>query len=44
MQTNNAALFHVRNGKVARLAVYWDRERAFTELWREGYLGWARDS
>jgi hypothetical protein len=44
MQTNNAALFHVRNGKVARLGVYWDRERALTELWREGQEGWARDS
>jgi ketosteroid isomerase-like protein len=44
MQTNNAALFHVRNGKVARLGVYWDRERVLTELWREGQEGWARDS
>jgi hypothetical protein len=41
IQTNNAALFHVRNGKVARLVVYWDRERALTELWRESYEGWA---
>jgi ketosteroid isomerase-like protein len=32
MQTNNAALFHVRNGKVARLVVYWDRQRALRDL------------
>jgi ketosteroid isomerase-like protein len=44
MQTNNAALFHVRNGKAARLVVYWDRERALTDLWRTSYEGWARDS
>ena len=28
----NAALFHVRGGKVTRLVLYWDREPAFAEL------------
>ena|ERR1700730_6426296 len=32
MQTNNAALFHVRDGKVIRFVAYWDRDRALADL------------
>jgi len=32
MQTNNAALFHIRDGKVTRFIAYWDRERALADL------------
>jgi ketosteroid isomerase-like protein len=32
MQTKNAALFHVRDGKVTRFVAYWDRERALADL------------
>jgi|SRR5271167_447341 len=42
MRSNAARLFHVRGGKVTRLVIYLDRERALVELWREGYEGWAR--
>lgn len=30
--SQGASLFQVRGGKVFRLALYWDRERAFTDL------------
>ena len=32
MQTEGANLFHVRDGKVTRLVLYWDRERALEEV------------
>jgi ketosteroid isomerase-like protein len=32
MRTRTAGLFHLRDGKVTRLVLYWDRERAFSEL------------
>jgi ketosteroid isomerase-like protein len=32
MQTKNASLFHVSDGRVTRLVLYWDRERAFADL------------
>ena len=32
MQSNAGVLFHVREGKVARLVIYFDRERAFADL------------
>jgi ketosteroid isomerase-like protein len=32
VQTQGAALFHVRGGKVARLAIYADREHALADL------------
>jgi ketosteroid isomerase-like protein len=32
MQTKNAALFHVRVGKVTRFVAYWDRQRALADL------------
>ena len=32
MQTEGAALYHVRDGKVKRLVVYWERERALADL------------
>ena len=32
IQTKGAHLFHVGGGKVTRLALYWDRERALADL------------
>ena len=32
MQTKGANLFHIRDGKVTRLVLYWDRDRAFADL------------
>ena len=32
MQTKGASLFHVRGGRVTRLVVYFERERALADL------------
>ena len=32
MDTQQANVFHVRDGKVVRLALYWDREHALADL------------
>jgi ketosteroid isomerase-like protein len=32
MRSEGAVLFHLREGKVARLVFYWDRDRAFADL------------
>jgi hypothetical protein len=36
MGAAGACLFHIRNGKVAREVVYFDRDRAFADLGLEG--------
>jgi ketosteroid isomerase-like protein len=36
VRTESATLFHVRDGKVVRLLVYWDRDRALADLGIEG--------
>ena len=32
MQDNGANLFHLRSGRVTRIALYWDRELAFADV------------
>jgi ketosteroid isomerase-like protein len=32
MRDKGANLFHLRSGRVTRLALYWDRDRAFADL------------
>lgn len=32
VRSNGAQLFHVRGGKVTRLVLYWDRDRALADL------------
>ena len=36
MQPKNAALFHIGDGKVTKLVLYWDSDRAFADLGLEG--------
>jgi ketosteroid isomerase-like protein len=31
-ETKGANLFHIRDGKVTKLVLYWDRDRAFADL------------
>jgi ketosteroid isomerase-like protein len=44
LRSQGAALFHVRDGKVTRLVIYFERQRALVDLLREDYEAWARDS
>jgi len=36
MPDENATLFHIRRGKVTKLTLYFERERAFADLGLEG--------
>ena len=42
MQSKGANLFHIRDGKVTRLILYWDRERALVDLGLAGETGGRR--
>jgi hypothetical protein len=44
MHSKGANLFHVQGGKVTKLVVYFERQRALVDLLREDYEAWARDS
>jgi hypothetical protein len=32
MYAKGAGLFHIRNGKVTKLVLYWERDHAFADL------------
>jgi ketosteroid isomerase-like protein len=36
MRSGNASVHHIRDGKVVKLVLYWDRERALADLGVEG--------
>jgi len=36
MRSEGAVLFHLRDGRVARLVFYWDRDRALADLGLKG--------
>jgi hypothetical protein len=44
MRSKGANLFHVEGGKVTKLVVYFERQRALVDLLREDYEAWASDS